>query len=141
MKLMDMVQSEQILNTVLHQKMSPKAAYAIGKNLVKMEPDIKGYELARQAILEKYGVFNKELSRFEFYKKDENGAVMKDAEDKPIPDQDAMDKMNAEHKDLVEMEIEFTPYKIPLAVLDDPAHPIGFTPAELIALDWMLIGE
>lgn len=141
MKLVDMINSAHILDSVAHQKMPAKVAYAIGKNLTRMEPDLKGYEMAKNALLDKYGHANKGIGQYEFFRRDETGEILKDAEGNSIVDIEAQDALNKEHKELIEMEVELIPYKIPLAYLEDPNHPISFTPAEMIALDWLIEDE
>lgn len=116
-KLLDIVSAYQVLPGIASRKMPTKVSYAIGKNIRLVSQEHQDYDKARIKILEDNWKYNDELGKYD----------IPDAEQK---------KWHDLHNELLETEIDFEPYLIEFAQIED----VEITPGEFAAL-WFIFKE
>ena len=122
--------NERIVNTInvlgkLNNAQLPiKVAYAISKNVNKIESELKVYNTEKDKLVNKYGEKDKEGK----LKVDENGNI-------PLKEEHIED-WNRDIKELLSIENEIDIYMINLDDLLNSNYNIS--PAELSAIDFMI---
>jgi hypothetical protein len=110
MKLIELLLAQPVMAELATMKMNAKTAYAIAKNMRRMEAELAALQAGREAII-------KRLS----------------GEDGQIPSE-RMEEANKEYSELVQQEVEMQPYLIPLEALGE----LELTPGQMMALGWMI---
>lgn len=122
--------NERIVNTInalgkLNNTQLPiKVAYAISKNVNKIESELKIYNTERVKLIEKYGV------------KDEEGKLKADEYGNINIREDYKEEWNKDIKELLSIENEIDIHMIQLDDLLNSNYNIS--PAELTAIDFMI---
>ena len=122
-----------LLVSLANKRLPVKLAYAISKNITKLEPEHRTAETERIKLCERYA------------KKDENGEYIltksvidgQQVSGYVIEDQEEFARQLAE---LMAIETEIEPMKVPVSVLDqlDSDRYDPLTPAQIMSLDWMM---
>ena len=125
MTLTEILQKQRILTTLANMKLPYKLAYAISKNLAKLEAEVKAIEETRLNIIQEYAV------------KDENG--------EPVIKENNYDLGNnvevftEEFQNFMSTETEVDIFTVPEAVLEtDDSRFDVLTVAQIVALDFMI---
>jgi len=126
MTLLEVRSRQQNLLALSGKKLPYKLAYGISKNLMKLDPEVKLIEEHRISMLDTY--------------------AKKDAEGKPITEGASYDlgeneeTFRKEFTEFLETETEVDIHMVPYTSLEklDEAGFDTLTPAELIALDFMI---
>lgn len=129
MKLSDVRVRYQNLMQLSAKKLPHKMAYAIAKNLLKLETEFKLTEERRKEMIDSYAV-----------KDDAGAAVVKNGK---YDFGDKEDEFNKEFEDFLATETEVDIHMIPsevLETLEDARYDV-LTPAEMVALDFMIAEE
>ena len=126
MTLTEILQKQRILSTLANMKLPYKLAYAISKNLGKMEAEVKAIEETRLNIIKEYAV------------KDENGEPV--INDNVYDLGDNMEAFAEEFQNFLATETEVDIFTVPEAVLgaDDPRFDV-LTVAQIVAIDFMIV--
>lgn len=125
MTLTEILQKQRNLAALANMKLPYKLAYAISKNLGKMEAEVKAIEETRLNIIKEYAV------------KDENGEPV--INDKVYDLGDNMEAFTEEFQNFLATETEVDIFTVPEAVLgtDDPRFDV-ITVNQIVALDFMI---
>ena len=115
MKLVDLLNSQPVMSGLLQRKMPGKLAYAISRNVRLADAEIESYHVARIKLLSDNWKFNEKTQKYDI-----------SDEDQP--------KWQAMHKELVEVEVQVSPYMIDASMFDN----VEVTPAEMVAIAWMI---
>lgn len=118
-KILDLLNSVEILRKLSQQDFKAKTAWQIVRLLKAAENEIQGFSEARMNLITKYA------------EKDENGALIKDDNDnvKLVPE--TMEAFSAEVNELLESEIEINANKLSIEQLENA----DFTPSEMAMLE------
>ena len=120
--------NEKIVNIInsiggLSTKQLPvKASYAISKNILKLEKEIKTYNSEREKLLDKYA------------EKDDEGKRVVNDTGNIIIDKQYVEKWNKDIRELLDIEIEIDVHKFNISVLDG----CNISTQELMLIDFMI---
>ncbi len=114
LKLVDVVNSLNVLSVLSGKPMAGKLAYVIGKNLRVVTEEFKEYDSARIALLKELGTLEEGTNRYELG--------------------DNQDEFEHRHQELIETEIEVNLRTLTLAEADH----LELTPADMLRIDWMI---
>jgi len=117
MKILDLLNAQPVIQQLQNSKMPAKLAYGLAKNFRMIGQELEDYDKARLKILQDNWTLNEETTKFD------------------IPDEDQK-KWQDLHKELLDTEIDYKPYKLDLALTES----IEMTPAEFSAL-WFVFDE
>ena len=125
MTLTEILQKQRNLAALANMKLPYKLAYAISKNLGKMEAEVKAIEETRLNIIKEYAV------------KDENGEPV--VVDNKYDLGDNVAAFTEEFQNFMSTETEVDIFTVPEAVLgaDDPRFDV-ITVNQIAALDFMI---
>lgn len=125
-KLVEVKNRHQALCMLGSKKLPIKLSYAVGKNILKLQEELDAIEKARIKLVEQYA------------EKDESGACKMQDGHYDVGDNEQ--KLNEEYAEFLKTETDITVYTVPEELLDtlEDAKYDALTPAELIALDFML---
>lgn len=126
MKLKEVIQRNQQLNTISDKRLPVKISYAIAKNAQTLQKEAELIEKERIKLLEQYA------------EKDEDGNPKTDGGNYVLGDN--MEKYTEEYKEYLDTDVEVDIHKFPeteLDKLDDPRYDV-LTATELAALEFML---
>lgn len=129
MRLTDVRVRYQNLMQLSAKKLPHKMAYAIAKNLLKLETEFKLIEERRKEMIDTYA-----------QKDEKNEPVLKGNSYDMGENAEAFEK---EFKEFLDTETEVDIYMIPsevLETLEDARYDV-LTPAEMVALDFMIAEE
>lgn len=125
MKLFEVLHRHNVLTSICGKKLPYKLAYAISKNVKKLEDEIKIIEEGRTALLEEYAV------------KDEEGKPV--IADNKYELGENLETYGEEYKKYMDTETDVEIFTVPVSVLDsDDARFDALTVEELIHIDFML---
>ena len=126
MTLIEAINRQRILVEFANKKLPYKLAYAISKNLVKLQSEVEIIEASRKNIIDTYSV------------KDENGESIVEDNHYKIED-GKVEEFNAEIQNLMLTETEVDITTVPESVLDlDDSRFDALTVAQIVALDFMI---
>jgi sulfur relay (sulfurtransferase) DsrC/TusE family protein len=120
--------NERILNdstrlSQLSQKELPvKVSYAIAKNMVKLEVELKTYNSEREKLIEKYS------------QKDENGKTVIGENNQIKLQEDHLEDWKKDIKELLDIESDIDIHKFSVDTLEG----FSMTPAEIMLIDYMI---
>lgn len=125
-KLAEIKSRHQALCMIGNKKLPIKLSYAIGKNILKLQEEWGAIEKARIKLVEQYA------------EKDDNGACKMSDGRYDVGENEQ--KLNEEYAEFLNSETELTVYTVPEAIMEtmEDVRYDALTPAELIALDFML---
>jgi hypothetical protein len=118
MKIIELLNAQPVMTQLIDRKMPAKLAYGLAKNFRMINQDLEDYDKARLKILQDNWTLNPEINRYD------------------IPDEDKA-KWAELHKELLETESGYQPYKIDLALLEN----LEMTPGEIMSISWMISGS
>lgn len=116
--LIDVLNSKPVLEGLLDQKMSGKLAYALTKNIRRIDPELDAIDRARDKILASRWPLNFETQTYE------------------VPDEDK-ETWRQLYTELLEQPSDVKPYLMPTEWFED----VKISPRELMLIDWLLIPE
>lgn len=119
-----LVNSVQTLNTLTQQQLPITISYAISKNIVKIEEELKIYNTEKQKLIEKYSVKDEE----EKTKVGEDGTITIAEEN--------IDMWNKDIAELFAIENEIDIHQIQISKLENSNFNIA--PSELMKIDYMI---
>lgn len=111
------------LGAITQKQLPVKVSYAIAKNIIKIERELKVYNSEKQKLIDKYA------------SKDEDGNPIITNGNIEIPKENAAN-WNKDIKELLEIENEIDIHKFNISLLDN--SNCDFTPAELMLIDYMI---
>jgi hypothetical protein len=117
MKILDLLNAQPVIQELQNKIMPSKLAYGLAKNFRIIGQELEDYDKARLKILRDNWTINEETNKFD------------------IPDEDQK-KWQDLHKELLDTEIDYKPYKLDLALTES----IEMTPVEFSAL-WFIFDE
>ncbi|WP_024613660.1 hypothetical protein [Clostridium sp. Ade.TY] len=117
----EIIEKVGMLGEISNRKLPVKVSYAIGKNISKIESELKHYNKGREKILD------------ECCLKDEDGNLKIEDGNYSI-DPEKMDKWNKDMKDLQDIEVEIDVHKFKLDLLNG----YDMSPSEMMSIDFML---
>lgn len=125
-KLAEIKNRHQALCMLGSRKFPIKLSYAIGKNILKLQEETDFIEKARVKLVEQYA------------EKEEDGSCK--IVDGHYELGENEQKLNEEFMEFMNSEVEVAVYTVPEAILEtmEDVRYDALTPAELIALDFML---
>lgn len=125
-KLAEIKARHKNLCTLGNKKLPVKVSYAISKNIMKLQEEAETLEKERVKLAEQYAVKGEDGNP----KVINNSYVMEENQE----------EFTKEYRELLDTETEIMIYTIPEDVIEcmDDARYDVLTPAELIALDFML---
>ena len=115
MKIREMLKNQIVWQGLMSRKMPAKVAYAIAKNMQKVDPEIKLYNETRLKLL------------------GENWKMDEDGEKFVIPPADEA-KWQAMLDELLDVDVDLAPHMLDFSQLE----PVELTPQEILALDFMI---
>lgn len=118
-KIVDIVNSTEILQKLAKQNFKAKLALSIARLLKQAEPELQTFNTTRIDLIKKYAT------------KDENGEIITDEKGNCNLEPEATREFNEELNDLLNTEIELNANKINLNLLED----LDFTPQEIATLE------
>jgi hypothetical protein len=118
MKIIDLINAQPVMQSLIERKMPAKLAYAIAKNVRLITSELEDYDKTRIKLLSDNWKFNEKTNKYD------------------IPDAD-QPKWKKMHDDLVQMECGYQPYKIDLALTEQ----VEWSPAELLSLWFIFQGD
>lgn len=113
MKLIELLLAKPVMEELAQMKMGAKSAYAIAKNLRKMEGDLAALNAGRDAIIKRLGV--EVDGKYE------------------IPEESRVEA-DREYNELLQGSAEIVPYTLSL----DAMEGLELTPAQINAISWMI---
>ena len=125
-KLAEIKSRHQSLCMIGNKKLPINISYAVGKNIMKLQEELESIEKARIKLVEQYA------------EKEEDGTCK--VVDGHYELGDNEQKLNEEFMEFMNSETEITVHTVPEAILEtvEDVRYDALTPAELIALDFML---
>lgn len=117
MKILDLLNAQPALQSLMDRKMPSKLAYGFGKNIRLINQELEDYNKARLKMLEDNWPFNQETNKYD------------------IPDEE-QEKWKKMHGELVDAECDYQPYKIDLTLTET----VEMTPGEFSAL-WFIFQD
>lgn len=107
----------------LSQKQLPvKASYAIAKNILKLESDLKIYNIEREKLIDKYA------------QKDDSGNIVADEKGNIKFKEEHIEVWNEDIQELLAIENEIDIHKFKIEALQN----YQMSPAELMLIDYMI---
>ena len=110
-----------ILGEISNRKLPVKVSYAIGKNISKVERELKHYNKERQKLIEEYCL------------KEEEG-TLKITDGNYDIDPERLEDFNKEIDELQEIEVEMDIHKFNIELLNN----YEMSPGELMCIDFMI---
>lgn len=125
-KLAEIKSRHQSLCMIGNKKLPIKISYAVGKNIMELQKELESIEKARIKLVEQYA------------EKEEDGTCK--VVDGHYELGDNEQKLNEEFMEFMNSETEITVHTVPEAILEtmEDVRYDALTPAELIAIDFML---
>jgi hypothetical protein len=125
MTLLEVLHRHNVLTNLCGKKLPYKLAYAISKNVKKLEDELKIIDEGRTSLLEEYAI------------KDEEGKPV--ISDNKYELGENLEKYGEEYKKYMETDTEIETFTVPVSVLDsDDARFDTLTVEEIIHIDFML---
>lgn len=124
-KMVNIVNSTDILKKLAQQDFKAKLALSIARLLKAAENEIQNFNEVRLELIKKYG------------NKDENGELITDENGNCKIEDNSLEAFNKELKELLDSEVELNANKIDIELLED----CNFTPAEIALLEPFIIIE
>jgi hypothetical protein len=118
MKIIDLLDAQPVVKGLMDRKMPARLAYALAKNFRMISQDLEDYDKARLKLLQDNWTLDPETNKYK------------------IPDED-QEKWRTLHKELLDSEAGYQPYKIDLALTES----IEMTPGEFAALWFIFDGD
>jgi hypothetical protein len=116
MKILELLSTKPIVEELITRKMPGKLAYALVKNISKINAEFEIYEKARVKLLADNWPFNPEANRYDI----------------PDPDKPKWEEM---HRDLLDQETNLNPVMVDPELFDKVEE---IKPAEIMAISWMI---
>lgn len=117
----EIIEKVGMLGELINRKLPVKVSYAIGKNISKIESELKHYNKARKNILEKY------------CEKDEEGNL-KIEDGNYVIKENEKENWNKDIKDLDEIVVEIDAHTFNIDLLNG----YEMSPSEMMCIDFML---
>ncbi|AMN31766.1 DUF1617 family protein [Clostridium perfringens] len=117
----EILEKVNVLGELTARKLPVKVSYAIGKNISKVERELKLYNKERQKLIEEYCL------------KEDDG-TLKITEGNYDIDPKRLDDFNKEINELQEIEVEIDIHKFNIELLDG----YEMSPGELMCIDFMI---
>lgn len=118
MKIIDLLNAQPIMQSLLERKMPARLAYGIAKNFRMIAVELEDYDKTRLKLLSDNWKINEGTGKYD------------------IPD-DEKEKWSKLHDDLIQTECTYQPYKIDLALTEQ----MEWSPAELLVLWFIFQGD
>lgn len=117
-KIREMIANQPVWRGLMGQKMPAKVAYALAKNVRKIETELALYNETRLKLLAENWPKSEDGSRFE------------------IPSEDEA-KWEVMLNDLVDVEVDLDAHMVDFGAFDS----VDLTPAEVLALEFMILQD
>ena len=117
----EILEKVNVLGELTARKLPVKVSYAIGKNISKVERELKHYNKERQKLIEEYCL------------KEDDG-TLKITEGNYDIDPKRLEDFNKEINELQEIEVEIDIHKFNIELLDG----YEMSPGELMCIDFMI---
>ncbi|EGT0689893.1 DUF1617 family protein [Clostridium perfringens] len=117
----EILEKVNVLGEISLRKLPVKVSYAIGKNISKVERELKHYNKERQKLIEEYCL------------KEDDG-TLKITEGNYDIDPERLEYFNKEINELQEIEVEMDIYKFNIELLNG----YEMSPGELMCIDFMI---
>ena len=137
MKIKEILLAQSVLRKYDKEKLPFKLAYAISRNIIKMQNDLEAYEKTKAKLLSEHADLSHDEAQW-IFKGAPNEEMAPEEKEACLKNQQAeIEKFNQEIAEIVEEEAEIQPYKVKLSVFStvDP------TPEDLRMLDWMVFDD
>ena len=118
MKIIDLINSQPVMQSLIERKMTAKLAYAIAKNFRLITSELEDYDKTRLKLLSDHWELNEKTNSYD------------------VPDEDK-EKWKKMHDDLLQTECGYQPYKIDLVLTEQ----MDWSPAELLSLWFIFQGD
>ncbi len=118
MKIIDLLNAQPALQSLIDRRMPGKLAYGLAKNFRMITQELEDYDKGRIKILQDNWVLNSKTNKYD------------------IPDED-QEKWKNLHNELLQTETEYQPFKLDLALTES----VEMTPGEFSALWFIFDGD
>ena len=118
----EIVNDSAVLSKMANRELPVKVSYAIAKNLIKLESELKIFTAEKNKLIEKYSI------------KDEQGKTVVDENNHVNIQADHIDDWNKEFEELLAIENEIEIHKFSI----DNLNGYNITPSELMTIDYMI---
>jgi hypothetical protein len=117
-KLVDLLNAQPVVQSMMDRKMPSKLAYGLAKNFRMIGQELESYNQARVNLLQANWTLDPETNKYN------------------IPDDD-QPKWRIMHDELIQAESDYQPYKVDFNLTED----IEMTPGELLSLWFIFDGD
>jgi hypothetical protein len=121
MKLKNLLESHPIISSLAQQKVSPRLAYGLQKNLRLIQAEMDAFDKARVQGLESLG------------------CALDEAKGQYIIPDDRQAEWQRQYVDLLEADVSFQPHAISLTLLE--RDDVKLSAVEMLQVDWLFVED